>query len=240
MDSILRCGLESEPGTDVFARNDRSISHRGMPLVAPEHSLAGYELARRAGAGYIECDASVTKDMSLVCRHSTCDLHTTTDILKQHNHLASRCSVPFKPATDTALASAMCCTFDFTAAELKQLCLRMDANVNGSAVTPQEYNIGPPAWRSTALEEPCQRIVTFSEYLGWVRSHGLNAIPELKDTATAGVQEFLNTSSVLVEDLANAFLANILEAGFTQLVKRGSGKLRWQNPGAPKVCLNLL
>ena len=33
------------------------------------------------GAGIIECDVTFTKDRELVCRHSQCDLHTTTNIL---------------------------------------------------------------------------------------------------------------------------------------------------------------
>mmetsp|Transcript_33252 Transcript_33252/g.94210 ORF Transcript_33252/g.94210 Transcript_33252/m.94210 type:complete len:546 (+) Transcript_33252:247-1884(+) len=237
MDSILRCGLESEPQLDVFARNDNSISHRGMPLVAPEHSLTGYDLARRAGAGFIECDASVTKDVSLVCRHSTCDLHTSTDILRRHSHLATKCSVPFKPATDTSPAAVECCTYDFTVAELKQLCLQMDADVNGSAVHPGDYSIGPPGWRSTALEEPCHRVVTYSEYLGWVRSKNLNAIPELKDTGNPGVQAFLKSSGILVKDLANTFLSNLLEAGFTQHMHSHAGELKWQSSEGPKAIM---
>ena len=31
------------------------------------------------GAGIVECDVTFTKDKELVCRHSQCDLHTTTE-----------------------------------------------------------------------------------------------------------------------------------------------------------------
>ena len=33
------------------------------------------------GAGIVECDVTFTSDGELVCRHSECDLHTTTDIV---------------------------------------------------------------------------------------------------------------------------------------------------------------
>ena len=59
-----------------------SISHRGAPLGFPEHTLEGYLAAIEMGAGSIECDAVLTKDRQLVCRHSQCDLHRTTNILQ--------------------------------------------------------------------------------------------------------------------------------------------------------------
>lgn len=58
-----------------------------------------------------------------MCRHSQCDLHTTTNVLWKPA-LAAKCSIPFRPAvfnsTTGALisaANALCCTFDFTLAE---------------------------------------------------------------------------------------------------------------------------
>ena len=37
---------------------------------------------------------SVTKDMQIVCRHSHCDMHTTTNVLMRPD-LAAKCTVPF-------------------------------------------------------------------------------------------------------------------------------------------------
>ena len=48
------------------------------------------------GAGIIECDVTFTSDRELVCRHSQCDLHTTTNILA--TPLAEKCSRTFTPA----------------------------------------------------------------------------------------------------------------------------------------------
>ena len=49
------------------------------------------------GAGIIECDVTFTKDRELVCRHSQCDLHTTTNILTVPE-LAAKCTQAFSPA----------------------------------------------------------------------------------------------------------------------------------------------
>ncbi len=63
----------------------------------PEHTREGVLAADRMGAGIIECDVAFTKDRQLVCRHSQCDLHTTTDILARPE-LAAKCTQGFTPA----------------------------------------------------------------------------------------------------------------------------------------------
>lgn len=61
-----------------FKKTEFSIGHRGAPMQFPEHTLESYVAAARMGAGVLECDVTFTKDRELVCRHSQCDLHTTT------------------------------------------------------------------------------------------------------------------------------------------------------------------
>ena len=80
--------------TGPFHKTDFSIGHRGAALQFPEHSRESYMAAARMGAGVIECDVTFTKDRQLVCRHSQCDLHTTTNILAVPE-LAAKCSQPF-------------------------------------------------------------------------------------------------------------------------------------------------
>ena len=80
-----------------FYRTDFSIAHRGAPLMFPEHSESSYRAAISMGAGIAECDVTFTADKQLVCRHSQCDLHTTTNILAIPE-LAAKCSQPFTPA----------------------------------------------------------------------------------------------------------------------------------------------
>ena len=55
------------------------IAHRGASGYLPEHTLAGYELAVKLGADYIEPDLQLTKDGYLVAMHDT-TLNRTTDV----------------------------------------------------------------------------------------------------------------------------------------------------------------
>ncbi len=48
------------------------------------------------GAGIIEYDVTFTKHRELVCRHSQCDLHTSTHLLV--TPLAKQCTQNFRPA----------------------------------------------------------------------------------------------------------------------------------------------
>jgi glycerophosphoryl diester phosphodiesterase len=78
-----------------FRKSDFSIGHRGAGLQFPEHTKESYQAAARMGAGIVECDVTFTRDKELVCRHSQCDLHTTTNILD--TQLAGKCSKPLYP-----------------------------------------------------------------------------------------------------------------------------------------------
>jgi glycerophosphoryl diester phosphodiesterase len=156
-----------------------SIGHRGAAMQFPEHTAESYDAAARMGAGIIECDVTFTKDRELVCRHSQCDLHTTTDVLL-HPELAANCTTPFSPADPATgkAATAMCCTSDFTLAEFKQLCGKMDA-FDPKATTPAQYVGGTPSWR-TDLYSTCGTLVTHDEYIEMVDQMGRNFTPELK------------------------------------------------------------
>src|SRR5437879_7511352 len=83
--------------TGPFHKTDFSIGHRGAAMQFPEHSKEAYLAGARMGAGIIECDVTFTKDRQLVCRHSQCDLHTTTNILSVPE-LAAKCTQGFSPA----------------------------------------------------------------------------------------------------------------------------------------------
>lgn len=99
--------------------NSFVIGHRGGgTLQFPEETVQSEDAGARMGAGILECDVSFTGDRGLVCRHSLCDLHTTTDILLRPE-LAKKCTVPFTPANATSAANALCCTSDITIAECK-------------------------------------------------------------------------------------------------------------------------
>ncbi|KAE8153677.1 PLC-like phosphodiesterase [Aspergillus avenaceus] len=176
-DGPLKEKLESCAEKPIHHAPVFSISHRGGPLQFPEHSHQGMMAAARMGAGIIECDVAFTQDRQLVCRHSQCDLHTTTNILTIPE-LAAKCTKPFQPATEGQPATAKCCTSDITLAEFKTLCAKMDSG-NSSAQTPEDYQYGGPAWR-TELYDTCGTPMTHREYINLIDSLGLQFSPELK------------------------------------------------------------
>ena len=163
-----------------FRQTDFSIAHRGAPLMFPEHSRESYEAAARMGAGVIECDVTFTKDRQLVCRHSQCDLQTTTNILSVPA-LAAKCSQPFVPADPATgkKASAKCCTSDITLAQFKTLTAKMDA-ANPNAVTVADYQNGTPRWR-TDLYAATGTLMTHAESIALIKSLGAKFTPELKE-----------------------------------------------------------
>src|SRR5918993_400897 len=122
-------------------KTDFSIGHRGAALQFPEHTKESYEAGARMGAGIVECDVTFTKDGELVCRHSECDLHTTTNIVA--TPLNAKCSVPWSGPN----SNPKCCTSDLTLAEYKSLRGKMDASVP-AAPTAEAYLGGTAAWRT--------------------------------------------------------------------------------------------
>ncbi len=183
-DSALKRRLQACAGEmREFRTTDFSIGHRGAPLQFPEHTRESYEAAARMGAGILECDVTFTRDKALVCRHSQCDLHTTTNILA--TPLAAKCSTPFvaagfDPESGARIrpATARCCTSDITLAEFRTLTGKMDS-ANESAATAVEYLGGTPGFR-TELYATGGTLMTHAESIDLFRSLGVGMTPELK------------------------------------------------------------
>ena len=161
-----------------FKRSDFSIGHRGAALQFPEHSKESYLAAARMGAGIMECDVTFTKDRELVCRHSQCDLHTTTNILA--TPLAAKCSVPFTPADPASgtPATARCCTSDITLAEFKTLKAKMDA-ANPNATTIADYMNATPSFH-TDIYSGNGTLMTHKESIALFKKLDVKMTPELK------------------------------------------------------------
>lgn len=178
--SPLKDKLASCANKPVVA-SDFSIGHRGAALQFPEHTKESYEAAAVMGAGILECDVTFTKDKELVCRHSQCDLHTTTNILE--TELASKCSVPFTPANPATgqKAQVSCCTSDITLAEFKTLKGKMDAG-NSNATTIAEYMDATPSWR-TDLYTAKGTLMTHAESIALFKKLGVKMTPELKSAS---------------------------------------------------------
>jgi len=170
-----------------FYKTDFSIGHRGAPLQFPEHTLESYVAAARMGAGVLECDVTFTADRQLVCRHSQCDLHTTTNILL--TPLADKCSKPFEPAGvdaegNPAPASAKCCTSDITVDEFLSLKGKMDAS-DPTATSVEEYVGGTATWRTdlyagTDKVNSWGTLLTHADSIELFKELGVKMTPELK------------------------------------------------------------
>jgi glycerophosphoryl diester phosphodiesterase len=189
-----------------FEKSDFSIGHRGAALQFPEHTRESYVAGARMGAGILECDVTFTADRELVCRHSQCDLHTTTNILALPE-LAQKCSVPFTPADSATgtLASAQCCTSDITLAEFKTLCGKMDA-FNANATTAEEYLGGTPAFRSD-LYATCGTLMTHRESIALFSSLGTQFTPELKVPSVSMPFEGTYTQEAYAQQMIDEYKA---------------------------------
>jgi glycerophosphoryl diester phosphodiesterase len=136
--------------------------------------------------GIIECDVSFTSDRELVCRHSNCDLHYTTNILAKPA-LAAKCTEPFTPANPAngTAASAKCCTSDITLSEFKSLCAEMEATtfdaLSINASSPYFGRIGTtPDWRTNMYANSCAEPMSLKEQIEQVDAYGLNFTAEAK------------------------------------------------------------
>ncbi|HEB56960.1 MAG TPA: glycerophosphodiester phosphodiesterase [Gammaproteobacteria bacterium] len=196
-------------GENKFKKTDFSIGHRGAGMQFPEHTRESYAAAARMGAGIVECDVTFTGDRQLVCRHSQCDLHTTTNILA--TPLAAKCSVPFTPAVidpqtgeTITPASAQCCTSDLTLAEFKSLKGKMDAS-NPNATTVEEYMNATPGWR-TDLYSTKGTLMTHKESIELFKKLGVKMTPELKSASVKMPYQGDYTQEIYAQQMINDYL----------------------------------
>jgi len=199
----LRSQLES-CADGPFTRTKFSIAHRGAPLGYPEHTREGYVAAAQQGAGVIECDVTFTQDLALVCRHSQCDLHRTTNILQ--TDLAKQCRQEFRPATDESPASAQCCTSEITLAQFRTLCARHD-HVDSTATTVDAF-LQSPVTQVEVDNVGCGTLLTHAESIEVIGQLGSSFTPELK--APMVEMPFNNTFSQ--QDYASKMLEEYVAA----------------------------
>lgn len=191
-----------------FRASDFSIGHRGAALQFPEHTRESYLAAARMGAGILECDVTFTEDEALVCRHSQCDLHYTTNILE--TDLARQCSVP--PAFDEDTGELVngdeirCCTSDITLAEFRRLEGRMEG-YNPEARSIEAYLDATPDWR-TDLYASRGTLMTHAESIALFQALGVKMTPELKAPSVD-----MPFSGFSQEDYASKLIAEYEAAG---------------------------
>lgn len=203
-DKLSACVMD--PSLGSAPPSEMSISHRGAPLQYPEHTKEGYMAAATMGAAWMECDVSFTKDMELVCRHSQCDLHSSTDILL--TPLAKKCTRGFSPASEdgSVSADAWCCTSDITLEEFHTLKGKMDG-FDPVARTVREYVGGTKAWR-TDLFSSRGTLVSHAESIRMFQSFGAKFTPELKHPIVA-----MPYQGVTQDALAQKMIDEYVEAG---------------------------
>lgn len=159
-----------------------SIGHRGAPMQFPEHTLESYLAAARMGAGVVECDVAFTSDKELVCRHSQCDLHTTTNILE--TKLADKCSLPPDYGSNTPFSKVQCCTSDLTLDEFRSLEGKMDAG-NPKAKTLDQYLSSTSSWRTDAYASR-GTLMTHAQSIALFNDLNIDMTPELKEDLGKG------------------------------------------------------
>lgn len=174
-EGALKSKLQS-CSTQLPARSDFSIGHRGAPLMFPEHTVQSNVAAAQMGAGILECDVTFTKDLQLICRHAQNDLHTTTNILT--TDLADTCVTPFSPAKGETPASAECRSSEITLAEFRSLTPKMDS-FDKTATTAAASQGGLASWRSTQYADGATAM-THAESIALFKSLGAKFTPELK------------------------------------------------------------
>ena len=162
--------------TTAVQRSNFSISHRGAPLRLPEHSREGYLAAVEQGAGIVECDVTFTNDAEPVCRHSQCDLHTTTNILD--TDLSASCSVPPDHSSETPYANVRCCASDLSLAEFSTLRAKRDG-ANRNATSLEDYLAGTPDWTGEPATDYAT-LMTLAESIALLEPLGVSMTPELK------------------------------------------------------------
>jgi len=160
-----------------FYKTKFSIGHRGAALQFPEETEQSIKAGAKMGAGILECDVTFTKDKELVCRHSQCDLHTTTNIME--TPLAGKCSVQPDMTSATPYANVKCCTSDITLAEFKTLRGKMDG-ANTGAKTVADYMNATPSFRTDTYAGN-GIVLSHKEYIALTKKLKVSMTPELKE-----------------------------------------------------------
>ena len=150
-------------GAAVAAQPVLVIAHRGASALRPEHTLASYAEAIRAGADFIEPDLVSTKDHVLVARHEN-EISGTTDVADHPEFSGRKATKVIDGVTLTGWF-----TEDFTLAELKTLHARERL----------------PQLRPANLAYTGERIPTFAEIIALAKGAGrpVGVYPETKHSS---------------------------------------------------------
>ncbi len=152
--ALAACGGDGDSTAD--SKQPIVIAHRGASGYLPEHTLAGYELAIRMGADFIEPDLQLTKDAELVAMHDD-TLDRTTNI-----------------ATLFAKRNAAYKVSDFTLAEIKTL------TVLPTGTGKASYPGFTPSAADPFKVPTFQQVVSFAQQQQNVANRVVGIYPEAK------------------------------------------------------------
>ncbi len=193
----------------VFKKSDFVIAHRGAPFRYAEHTKESYEAAIRMGAGILECDVTSTKDNELVCRHSVCDLDTTTNILL--TPLATKCTqnfIPYDVSTNTP-ASATCCTTDITLQEFYSLKGKMDKS-NPKALDVESF---------VAMDD-AGTLMSHKDSIKLFKRHNVKMIPEVKISDTKLIDKLIQEYKDLHVDDSDVYIQSFHLNDILYIIKK--------------------
>ena len=144
------------------------IAHRGASGYLPEHTLAGYELAIRMGADYIEPDLQFTSDGVLVAMHDD-TLQRTTDVAEK-----------FAPRNGEYRVA------DFSLAEIKTLTVKPTGTASTSypGFTPTSPQMRVPTF---------QEVIDLAKSQSAIAGRTVGIYPEAKQADPAMEDTILQT-----------------------------------------------
>jgi len=144
------------------------IAHRGASGYLPEHTLAGYELAVKLGADYIEPDLQLTKDGVLVAMHDD-TLNRTTNVAS----LFAARNGGYKVA-------------DFTLAEVKSLTVKPTGTGQSSyaGFTPADASFSIPTF---------QEVINLAKQQSLLSGRTVGIYPEAKQADPVMEDQILST-----------------------------------------------
>lgn len=150
------------------------IAHRGASGYLPEHTLAGYELAVKMGADYIEPDLQMTRDGVLVAMHDD-TLQRTTNVAELFPPRGADVKTAYKVA-------------DFSLAEVKTLTVTPTTTGKASypGFTPKFAELRVPTFDEVIALAKAQSVVV-GRTIG-IYPEAKQADPAMEDKILAALQ----------------------------------------------------
>ena len=169
--AALACTAAAAFADDIKQLNGTApivIAHRGASGYMPEHTFAGYELAVKLGADYIEPDLQLTKDGVLVAMHDD-TLTRTTNV-----------QTLFPGRTNYAVS-------EFTLAEVKTL------TVNPVGTASTTYPGFTPVSANPFSVPTFQEVITLARNLSAAYGREVGIYPEAKQADPVMEDKILQT-----------------------------------------------